>query len=906
MEYPIKWVESMKFATRLYVGFAIIIVMMSILLLANINIQSRQSEEIKELVKENYQKIKLLNEVREDVFFVHADLEGGYTSATDNNLKSTNEILNDIHYNINTLIEMSSETKENQEFTLLKVQIEDFEQTVEKTNEEIARLENIEGSLYLARQGRDVILSHITVLIESQETVMDRVIEEAEQRLNAAVNSGILSIALGVILGIALSFWSIRTITIRLNKLKEVMKSVEYGDKELPRITVTRNDEIGEIANVYNEMALSLETHQRKERIYKENIEQQNSIKTMLSELSILSQGIYDLKSLGQEYIQAIIPEVNANYGVIYLKIEKGKNSYLNKLASYANDRAKEKIEIGEGLVGQCFQDGKAIRLSDIPDDSIRISSGLWESPPRSILILPIKLDGEVLAVIELASLHVFSDSHESFLQQTSEQLASIINRIQKQMQVKQLLDETKTLNDELQNQSEELQLQQEELKTMNEELESQYKQSEKRSSDLQQAKAALEEKTKQVLLSSQYKSEFLANMSHELRTPLNSLLILAQILVENKDGNLTNKQMEYANTIYTSGKDLLDLINDILDLSKIESGKLDFHVGEFDIAGVVSFVKNQFSAIAEQKGIHFDVHIDENVPAILYSDEQKIYQVLKNLMSNALKFTEKGSVQLRVYKPNPEISRNEQESIAFAVCDTGIGISKEKQALIFEAFQQADGTTSRKFGGTGLGLSISKGMADLIGGSIMVESEDGKGSTFTFYVPINLNDCVQTKREVAVTNDETYSSNTNAPSSDDLFIQEATSEGQEDILTGKHVLLVDDDMRNVFALTTVLEEVGINVWFAENGRESLETLEEKPEIDLILMDIMMPEMDGYEAIKRIRLLNKYEHLPIIALTAKAMKDDREKCLKAGASDYISKPVKLEQLLSLLKVWLYK
>lgn len=898
----------MKFATRLYVGFGIIIVMMTILLLVNINIQSRQSEEIKELVKERYQKIKLLNEIREDAFYVHADLEGDYTSTTDNNLKSIHEIIFDLNQNMDRLIEMSSGEKEKQDFIKLKLLVESFEETIDKIDEEIIELKNVEGSLRIARQGRDAILSNITLLIEKQETIMDKMIEETEQRLNAAVNTGILSIALGIIIGIALSFWSIRTITTRLRRLKEVMKSVGSGAEELPRIMVTRDDEIGEIANAYNEMAASLESHERKERIYKDSIEKQNAIKTQLAELSMISQEIHDLKSLGQEYIQSIIPAVNACYGVIYLKIEKDKRPYLKKIASYANDNVKEGIEIGEGLVGQCLLDGKPIRLFDIPDDFIRISSGLWESKPRSILILPIKLDGEVLAVIELASLYEFTNTHESFLQQTSDQLGSIINRIQKQMQVRQLLDETKILNDELQNQSEELQLQQEELKTMNEELESQYRQSEKRSSDLQQAKAALEEKTRQVLLSSQYKSEFLANMSHELRTPLNSLLILAQILLENKEGNLTDKQTEYANTIFSSGKDLLDLINDILDLSKIESGKLDFHIGEIDLRGVVSFVNNQFSAIAEQKGIYFGVQIEEDVPAILSSDEQKIYQILKNLVSNAIKFTEKGSVKLSVYKPNLEKVGFKQDVIAFAVSDTGIGITDEKQDLIFEAFQQADGTTSRKFGGTGLGLSISKGMADLVGGSISVESVEGQGSTFTFYLPINLNEDAgarEANKEVAATVEE-LSTISNEVTPEFLLDQEGVSEGQKDILSGKSVLLVDDDMRNVFALTTVLEEVGINVLFAENGKEALMSMEENSEVDLVLMDIMMPEMDGYEAIKRIRATDKFAQLPIIALTAKAMKDDREKCLKAGASDYISKPVNLEQLLSLLKVWLYK
>jgi len=893
----------MKFATRLYVGFGIIIVMMSILLLVNINIQSKQSEDVKELVKERYQKIKLLNEIREDAFYVHADLEGEYVSATDNNLKSIHEIMFDLQQNMDTLLEISSGEQEKKDFIKLKLQIESFEEDIDKIDEKKLELENIEDSLRTARQSRDKILSNITILIENQETIMDNTIEETEQRLNAAVNTGILSIALGIIIGIALSYWSIKTITTRLKKLKEVMKSVGNGSEQLPRIIVTKDDELGEIANAYNEMAGELESHERKERIYKESIENQNAIKTQLAELSMLSQEIHDITSLGQEYIQAIIPAVNASSGVIYLKIVKEKRPYLKKLASYANDKAKEEIEIGEGLLGQCLQDGRPIRLFDIPKDFIRISSGLMETKPRSMLILPIKLDGEILAVIELASLYDFTSTHESFLQQTSDQLGSIINRIQRQMQVRQLLDETKSLNDELQNQSEELQLQQEELKTMNEELESQYRQSEKRTSDLQQAKAALEEKTKQVLLSSQYKSEFLANMSHELRTPLNSLLILAQILVENKEGNLTDKQTEYANTIYSSGKDLLELINDILDLSKIESGKLDFNIGEIDIRGVVSFVNNQFSALAEKKGIDLKVSIEEDVPAIFYSDEQKIYQVIKNLVSNAIKFTEIGSVKLRVFKPNLE----KNDVIAFAVSDTGIGISDEKQDLIFEAFQQADGTTSRRFGGTGLGLSISKGMADLVRGSISVESVEGQGSTFTFFLPLNLNESVTTSganQEVAATVEE--SSSATSSNSDFFLVTEDVYEGKEDILSGKSVLLVDDDMRNVFALTTVLEEVGIKVLFAENGKEALMTLEETSEIELILMDIMMPEMDGYEAIKRIRAINKYEQLPIIALTAKAMKDDREKCLKAGASDYISKPVNLEQLLSLLKVWLYK
>ena len=392
--------------------------------------------------------------------------------------------------------------------------------------------------------------------------------------------------------------------------------------------------------------------------------------------------------------------------------------------------------------------------------------------------------------------------------------------------------------------------------------------------------------------------------MSHELRTPLNSLLILAQILEENKEQNLTEKQIEYATTIHSSGKDLLELINEILDLSKIESGKMDAQIGEIDIRGVVSFAENQFNAIAEQKGISFGVKVEDDVPMILYSDEQKIYQILKNLLSNALKFTEKGNVDLKVYRSEFTLQHGGQECIAFSVIDTGIGISKDKQELIFEAFQQADGTTSRKFGGTGLGLSISKGMADLLSGYITVHSNEGEGSIFTFYLPVQPEELMEVA--AAKTAEKVSERQSDDHPQSEMLIQDRNFVMKENVLVGKRILLVDDDMRNVFALTTALEVVGIEVCFAENGRESIELLNQLSDVDLILMDIMMPEMDGYEAMKRIRQLPRFEEIPIIALTAKAMKDDREKCIEAGASDYISKPIQLDQLLSLLQVWLYK
>ncbi|MBB6445354.1 response regulator [Bacillus benzoevorans] len=902
----------MKFATRLYVGFGLGIMMMTILLLLNISIPTKQNQEMNELVQEHYEIIKRLHVIRVETFFLSSDISG--SSKIDIKGKSVDERLTTINESVNILKQFKVNEKEEEQLHRLTRQVEEYAELykrmalVKSMNSEID-----ENTVKKINSSRDSIFNLSTELINEQEIIMDQTMKNTEERLHFVIKVGAASIISGIVIGMLLSIWSIRAITVRLGRVKNVMNSVENGSEQLPRIKIIKKDEIGEIAIAYNQMAAALETHEKKERLYKESIETKNWLKTQLAELSALAQDVLDISGLGERYIQSLVPIVAASYGVIYIKRE-GDRPYVEKLASYGDYMGKQRVEYGEGLVGQCLLDGKPIRLHDIPKNYIKISSGLGEAEPRSIMILPIQLNGEVLAVLEIASIYEFTEFHDELLQKATEQLGIILNRIQKQMQVHQLLEETQTLNDELQSQSEELQLQQEELRTINEELEGQYKQSEQRSEDLQKAKFALEEKTQQLLLSSQYKSEFLANMSHELRTPLNSLLILAQILEENKEGNLTEKQIQYANTIHSSGKDLLGIINEILDISKIESGKVDPQISEIDTRGIISLINNQFSAMAEQKGIHFEVSIDEDVPCIIYSDEQKIYQILKNLVANALKFTVEGSVRVKVYRSISKSHPQRTESLAFCVSDTGIGIPKEKQELIFEAFQQADGTTSRKYGGTGLGLSISKGLAALLGGSITVNSNENKGSEFTFILPalveLNATHTIERKEAAAAIeskgiyqmNDEELQHG----GDDHSVLEEELIAVRENFLAGKHILLVDDDMRNVFALTTTLESVGIHVHFAENGREALEVLNEKPMIDLVLMDIMMPEMDGYDAMKKIREQPALEKLPIIALTAKAMKDDREKCINAGASDYISKPVNIEQLLSLLKVWLYQ
>lgn len=897
----------MKFATRLYVGFSLMIVIMTVLLLLNISIPTKQHQEMNELVQENYEKIKRLHVIRVETFFLSSEITGSAGRHIES--KSIDEKLVTIDESLEILQQLNTGAEEGDKLSLLVKQVQEYAELIKR----LSLIKNMDGeidneSLTKMNNSRDAIFNLTTEFISEQEVIMDKTMKNTEERLHLAIKLGVASIIVGVLIGTILSVWSIRAITIRLRRVKNVMNSVENGSEHLPRIKIIKKDEIGEIAIAYNQMAAALELHEKKERIYKESIVKKNWLKTQLAELSALAIDVMDLTVLGERYIQALVPTVKANYGAIYIKKE-GERPVLEKLASYGENIGREQIQYGEGLVGQCLIDGRPIKLSEIPPNYIKISSGLGETDPRNLMILPIKLNDEVLAVLEIASIYEFTESHEELLHKAAEQLGITLNRIQKQMQVHHLLEETQTLNDELQSQSEELQLQQEELRTINEELEAQYKQAEQKSEDLEKAKRELEEKTKQLLLSSQYKSEFLANMSHELRTPLNSLLILAQILEENKEGNLTEKQIQYAKTIYSSGKDLLDIINEILDISKIESGKVESQISEMNIRNILTSIDNQFSAMAEEKGLQFEVNIEDNVPEMIYSDEQKVFQILKNLVANALKFTEEGSVHVNVSRSVSVSKPEHNEFIAFSVSDTGIGIPPEKQELIFEAFQQADGTTSRKYGGTGLGLSISKGLAEILGGYITVDSNE-KGSKFTFYLPAVVNERhLQDGREAAaaVESNFVYPLNQAGTIINEPFHPEGELMVEEEkVLNGKHVLLVDDDMRNVFALTTTLESVGIHVHFAENGKEALEILKEKTFIDLVLMDIMMPEMDGYEAMRRIREQPIYEKLPIIALTAKAMKDDREKCLNAGASDYISKPVNIEQLLSLLKVWLYE
>ena len=750
-----------------------------------------------------------------------------------------------------------------------------------------------------------------------QEQGMKNELLRSKDTYNWAVENIYIYLVIGLIIGISFAIWIIKSTSNNLNKVTDVMKQATASDFDtLPRIEITSKGELSEIAVAFNKMAKALEKHSRIEKQLIEEANETSWLNSKIAEIATLYPEVENVQMLANMLITKLVPMVGASYGVFYLKEVGKSDQYLTRMSSFASkafEQERKQFRLGEGLIGQCALLKRPIHINQVPDDYLKIVSGLGEASPKTIMILPVLFEDQVLAVIEIASFEALTPLHIKLLEEVNNNLGIKINSIINHMKVEQLLQESQALTEELQAQSEELQMQQEELRTTNEKLEEQYEASKQRNFEIQEVSAALEEKAQQLLLSSKYKSEFLANMSHELRTPLNSLLILAQILSENGEGNLTYKQEEYIKTIYSSGNDLLNLINDILDLAKVESGKLDVITKEVEMNQLREFIFRQFSHIANMKKVHFSIELDKALPMTFFTDEQRLQQILKNLLANAFKFTESGSVSLQIRSVMKNITRNRGEEqkpeqmFAFSVIDTGIGIEKEKQKSIFDAFKQADGTTSRKYGGTGLGLSICRELAQLLGGFIEVSSEIRNGSTFTLYLPnrhmhnekVNISTA---RTEAAVSLEANQLMNT---MKDHVLREESMITHGKSILKNKKILIVDDDIRNVYALTIALENHAMEILVAENGKEALEVLKAHPNTDMILMDIMMPEMDGFEAIQHIRKISIFETTPIIALTAKAMKHSREECLEAGATDYISKPINLEQLFSLMQVWLF-
>lgn len=1056
----------------------------------------------------------------------------------------------------------------------------------------------------LTDQGKD-LMDEIQTIIDQMKNTENLLLEErchqAQLAAKRTINSITYSIPLVSVILTLIGWLLTRHISVPLTQLSETAENIAQGNLSVSLPNSDRLDEIGVLTRTFNQMIGNLQNITQKNN-------EQNWFNSNLANFTQMLQGQSSLANVSRMILSNLTPLVKAQQGVFYLMTEVENQPVLKLLSSYAHQERKHlanQFYLGEGLVGQCALEKQSILLTEVPQNYTQISSGLGATLPLNIIVLPVLFESDVIAVIELATLHKFSNIHLKFLEQLSEIIGIFINNIAANTQTQDLLQESQNLTQKLQLQQEELKQtnhsleqqtqeleksqllltqQQEELKQSNEELQQLNEELEekaellevqnravaRKNDEVEQARKSLEEKAEQLALSSKYKSEFLANMSHELRTPLNSLLILARLLADNPEGQLTKKQVEYSQTIYAAGTDLLELINDILDLAKIESGNFSIDIEKIHLRDLQTSINRSFVQFAEDKGISFTVDLADDLPEEIYNDSKRLQQILKNLLANAFKFTERGSIKLAI-NLSADGDNSDNPMITFAVSDTGIGIPLEKQKIIFEAFQQADGTTSRNYGGTGLGLSISRELAKLLGGKIELQSQLGEGSTFILYLPLSYPDHQQPVISQPIVQEEVLSSSakllTSQPETiiddrqriksgdrvllivedDDkfarIFLEIARQQGfkvivavqsklglalaqqfkpdaitldiqmpdmdgwtmldclkrnpetrhipvhiisvddrkqkglqlgamtylqkpispedlnqslteikgfikrtvknlliieddpvqaqsiieligngdvhstavntgaaalnilqsqrfdcivldlglpdmsgleliakikqessllnlpiivytgkeltrKEDtqlrrlaktiiiknvrsperlldetalflhrvqadlpqqkreileqlrqtdpVLAGRKILIIDDDLRNIFAITSFLESYQMEVLFAENGKDGIEILQENPDINAVLIDIMMPEMDGYETTIAIRQQQQFRTLPIIALTAKAMPGDRQKCIESGASDYITKPVDTEQLISLLRVWLYQ
>jgi signal transduction histidine kinase/HAMP domain-containing protein/CheY-like chemotaxis protein len=844
-------------------------------------------------------------------------------------------------------------------------------------------------------------------------------------------------------------------LTRQVRAIAEVTSAVASGD--LTRsISVEAQGEVAELKDNINAMVHSLRETIRANQ-------QQDWLKTNLATIGGMMQGHRDLAVVAELIMDELAPLVGAQHGTFFLSeadpAVKG-GTRLRLIAGYglrADLDAPVQYQLGQSLIGQVAHSKRPIVVRDVPADYVKISSGLGEAGPAHLAVLPVLFEDQVLGAIELASFSEFTSVETAFLSQVAETIGVNVNTIIANSRTDALLTESQRLTAELQARSEELYAQQEELQRSNAELgdkaallAAQNRDIETKNAEIEQARQEIEERARQLALASKYKSQFLANMSHELRTPLNSLLILARLLAQNPGRNLTAKQVEYANVIHSAGSDLLQLINDILDLSKVEAGRMDIHAERFSLSVLLEDIQATFQPLTAEKGLNFSVSFDEDVPRELLTDRQRLRQVLGNLLSNAAKFTERGGVRLRVARGGGGNGHGSGDMLALSVTDTGIGIAPENLTTIFGAFQQGDGTLSRRYGGTGLGLSIAREVGTLLGGQITAESELGQGSTFTLFLPAVLpggaldmvladdldgiapagpatpdegtdslprllvlegargglltllahsavSDLAGMHGAVHVTTAETPDQAVEAlrgaayqcvvldlglpDASAFAFLEQLQEDGalrdvpvlahtrekldsaqsrlarlrfgsrplellpsldelreritlhlsavepdrvpplvsaddsavvRENVhpaaghegLRGKQVLVIDDDTRNVFAITSTLELAGMAVTQAPDGRKGIEQLLSAGRVDLVLMDVMMPELDGYATMSAIRKMPAFARLPIIAVTARAMPGDKEKSIAAGASDYVTKPVDTEELLSRIERWI--
>lgn len=1218
----------MKLRSKLVIGFTTLLALMLVLTLIGYDRISFMNSQMDTILQDRYQKVRNANEMRGEVNNMARKLTNMISSndptTFDISKQEIEMITKQAEEYYKSIKESISIAEEQQLLVRIERAASEYLVYQNKTLELLAS-NDLKGADSLRNStGQTVQEEMLTSLNELSSYENQRInedIEAVKAAYDRSVQMFIYLMAGGLLMGLLVILWILPSISRGINVVSMMLKSFGEGRlKAISRIKVTSKDELGDVARVFKKLSEDIIEKQRIEETYLQAQRDQSWLNSNMARVTELLEGINSLEEVAQRFISEFTPVMGAHYGALYIRQEDKHPNKLEMKGSYAHEGGEEPkmaFMIGEGLVGQVALDKKPITLKSPPEDYVKIQSAWGSSKPTTIMIYPILFEDEVLGVVELAAFEEITTLEEQLLAQLSQSLGIILNNITGRLRVEQLLRESQAMTEELQVQSEELQTQQEELRRSNENLEEQtealkrsedllqrqqeelehyntelvaktraleeqVQEVEEKNDEIEKARGQLEQQAKQLSITTKYKSEFMANMSHELRTPLNSLLILSQLLSENKDGNLSAKQIEYAQTIYMSGSDLLKMIDEILDLSKVDAGKMEINYEDVQLSDIESFVEQNFAALASRKEIDLKVHIAEDIPQNIVTDSHRVKQILRNLLSNAFKFTNSGSVELHVEKADkarvPAYLNDEADYVAFSIKDTGIGIPADKTDLIFEAFQQVDGTTSRKYGGTGLGLSISRELSRLLGGGIVVESEEGKGSCFTLYLPASLPAIAESKQEAAATVEtppvshmivpKAKTISNEAPSivqveddrnqlgptdkilliiEDDvkfarILLDMARSRGfkalvalqgdtglemarsyrpdaiildiqlpvidgwsvmgelkssavtrhipvhvisvvdevkqgmmmgaiaylkkpssrealedafthiesyaeksmkhllivedddiqrnsiielighddvsitavstgaealrelhkqrydcmvldlmltdmtgfelldqirddenlvdlpiiiytgkdldtkeemqlrkyaesiiikdvksperlldettlflhrveadlpedkrkilqklhnKEELFEGKKILLVDDDIRNVFALSSVLEGYNMEVVFAENGREAIEMLQANPDFDLVLMDMMMPEMDGYEAMRRLREMPEFQKLPIIALTAKAMKEDRAKCIEAGASDYMKKPIQTEQLLSLMRVWLY-
>ncbi|HEX9000210.1 MAG TPA: response regulator, partial [Blastocatellia bacterium] len=722
-------------------------------------------------------------------------------------------------------------------------------------------------------------------------------------------------------------------LTTQVRAIAEVSTAVTQGD--LTRsITVEAQGEVAALKDNINEMIRNLKDTTQKNK-------EQDWLKTNLARFSSMLQGQRDMTTVANMILSELAPLVDAQQGVFYVnQLNEEGEQVMKLLGGYAFTRRKNlanEFRPGEGLVGQCVLEKKRILLTNVPDDYIIVSSGLGQAEPLNIVVLPVLFEEEVKAVIELASFNRFSETHTGFLDQLTESIGIVINTIEANTRTERLLMQSQSLAGELQSQQDELKktnerleqqaftlresedrlrTQQEELRQTNEELQekaellaAQKSEVEAKNREVEEAREAMEEKAEQLALTSKYKSEFLANMSHELRTPLNSMLILSRQLAENGETNLSPKQVQFAETIHSSGNDLLSLINDILDLSKIESGMMAIEIGEMQFAEITDQLSRSFHQLAADKGLEFTIECAQKLPTQMYTDQKRLQQILKNLLSNAFKFTEKGRVSLTIKVTDrrgnfANESLNEADQvIAFSVVDTGIGIPAEKQRIIFEAFQQADGTTSRKYGGTGLGLSISREIARLLGGEIRVVSAPGEGSTFTLYLPRTHKApvperakhnprMVETGRRLPISDLGLDEGNSSFTSGEFGEIFQVADDRDAIEISDRVVLIVEDDALFAQILLDIAHDRGFKGLVAGQGDGALKMARRyKP--DAITLDIRLPDRDGWTVLDRLKHDPATSHIPVHVITG----DEREyHPRRLGALTHLRKPVTREQL----------